>query len=246
VLLLLTVENTLNRIWQVKKDRPLLKRIGLYLMLLAIGPLVLGASLWATSRLVSASMGLIGPLPPPAAFVLNLGPVVLGTVAWACLFYFVPNTGVRRRDAIAGGLLASIGFELGKRGFAAYLLQLPTYKTVYGAFAALPLYFPVYHFCFRVGDADFDAILARPRAAGLPWRSEVRGPQDRRVGTYGGRPQHLLERAGGPPVGDPDRQLRPRSGRLTRRRTGAAAQARRAAARPAPATPPARPPAACG
>lgn len=46
--------------------------------------------------------------------------------------------------------------------------------------------FPVYHFCFRVGDADFDAILARIRAAGLPWRSEVRGPIDRRVGTYGG------------------------------------------------------------
>lgn len=48
--------------------------------------------------------------------------------------------------------------------------------------------FPVEHFCFRVPDAEFDAILARIRAAGIPHRSAVRGPDDRRVSTeFGGR-----------------------------------------------------------
>ena len=48
--------------------------------------------------------------------------------------------------------------------------------------------FPVYHFCFRVSDADFDAILARLRAAGIAYRSSVRGPQDGQVITqFGGR-----------------------------------------------------------
>jgi catechol 2,3-dioxygenase-like lactoylglutathione lyase family enzyme len=48
--------------------------------------------------------------------------------------------------------------------------------------------FPVYHFCFRVSDADFDAILARLQAAGIAWRSTVRGPVDRQVDTqFGGR-----------------------------------------------------------
>ena len=48
--------------------------------------------------------------------------------------------------------------------------------------------FPVQHFCFRVSDAEFDAILARIEAAGIPYRSNVRGPDDRRVNTdYGGR-----------------------------------------------------------
>ena len=48
--------------------------------------------------------------------------------------------------------------------------------------------FPVYHFCFRVADAEFDAILGRIRAAGIDYRSSVRGPVDRRVGTdFGGR-----------------------------------------------------------
>jgi len=48
--------------------------------------------------------------------------------------------------------------------------------------------FPVEHFCFRVDDPTFDAILARIRAAGIRYRSTVRGPDDMTVNTsYGGR-----------------------------------------------------------
>lgn len=47
--------------------------------------------------------------------------------------------------------------------------------------------FPVYHFCFRVRQAEFDAILARLRGAGIAYRSSVRGPVDMQVNTdYGG------------------------------------------------------------
>ena len=48
--------------------------------------------------------------------------------------------------------------------------------------------FPIYHFCFRVDDNEFDAILKRIRAAGIPYRSSVRGPMDMKVSTdYGGK-----------------------------------------------------------
>lgn len=87
----------------------------------------------------------------------------------------------------------------------AQLLGVPWDETVFGIFS--PVYvndgltldfiqvdaqtgepFPVEHFCFRVDDADFDAILARIDAAGIAWRSKVRGPVDRKVDTdYGGR-----------------------------------------------------------
>lgn len=47
--------------------------------------------------------------------------------------------------------------------------------------------FPVYHYCFRVSPADFDAILGRLKAAGIPYRSRVHGPMDRQINTdYGG------------------------------------------------------------
>lgn len=41
--------------------------------------------------------------------------------------------------------------------------------------------FPVYHFCFRVGQEEFDAILARIKAAGIKYRSTVRGPMDMQI-----------------------------------------------------------------
>jgi membrane protein len=150
IALLLTVENALNQIWKVRRRRPFLKRVGLYLLMLALGPPLLGASLWATSYVLSASMGLIGTVPASIKFVLTLGPVLLSAVGLAAMFYFVPNTKVRRRDAIAGGLLGSIAFELGKRGFAAYVLKVPTYKAVYGAFAAFPVFLLWIYFSWLV------------------------------------------------------------------------------------------------
>lgn len=48
--------------------------------------------------------------------------------------------------------------------------------------------FPVQHYCFRVSEEEFDRILGRIQAAGIDYRSNVRGPVDRQVNTeYGGR-----------------------------------------------------------
>lgn len=46
--------------------------------------------------------------------------------------------------------------------------------------------FPVQHYCFRVSPDDFDSILARIRAAGIPYRSMPHGPVDMRINSYGG------------------------------------------------------------
>lgn len=48
--------------------------------------------------------------------------------------------------------------------------------------------FPVQHYCFRVGETEFDGILARLRAQGIAYRSTPHGPVDRQVNTrHGGR-----------------------------------------------------------
>ena len=47
---------------------------------------------------------------------------------------------------------------------------------------------PIQHFCFRVDEAAFDAIVARLAARGMAWRSTPHGPVDRQVNTaHGGR-----------------------------------------------------------
>ena len=48
--------------------------------------------------------------------------------------------------------------------------------------------FPIYHFCFRVREDEFDSILKRITAAGIKYRSTVGGPVDMKIDTqHGGR-----------------------------------------------------------
>ncbi len=175
LMLLLSVENTLNRIWQVKKPRSVLRRLLLYLGMLLTGPVIIGASLWAASYLLAVSDGMLGARPAWLPHALNLGPLVLSVAGFACLFRFVPHTAVRWRDAIAGGLLAGVAFELGKHGFAIYLAKVPSYRTIYGAFAPLLafLVWVYYSWLVTLAAALVSASLQRGRgqAARRPARA---------------------------------------------------------------------------
>jgi membrane protein len=168
--LLLSIENTLNRIWQGKKPRPLLRRLALYVSILLTGPVIIGSSLWATSYLLNASSALVGTRPAWLPHALNLGPIVLGAAGFACLFRFVPHTAVRWRDAIAGGLLAGIAFEFGKRGFAIYLANVPTYRTIYGAFAPLLAFLVWVYYSWFITLAAALVSASLPRAGAQPQR----------------------------------------------------------------------------
>lgn len=46
--------------------------------------------------------------------------------------------------------------------------------------------FPIIHYCFRVGQDEFNAILGRIRAAGIKYRSAVHGPVDMQIDTQHG------------------------------------------------------------
>ena len=47
---------------------------------------------------------------------------------------------------------------------------------------------PIIHYCFRVDEDEFDAILGRIKTAQIPYRSNVHGPVDLQVNTqHGGR-----------------------------------------------------------
>ncbi|MFO1272706.1 MAG: YhjD/YihY/BrkB family envelope integrity protein [Rubrivivax sp.] len=117
--MLLTAENALNRVWNVKRARPWPRRLAMHGLGLLLGPPLLGLSLWATSALLAASRGWIEALPPTARVALEAGPPLLGWAGFAAVYYFVPNTRVRCRDAALGGLIASLALEGGKRAFAA-------------------------------------------------------------------------------------------------------------------------------
>jgi len=48
--------------------------------------------------------------------------------------------------------------------------------------------FPKIHYCFRVTEPEFDAILGRLQSRRIPYRSNAQGPVDHQVNTaHGGR-----------------------------------------------------------
>jgi len=167
VMMLLTVEGALNQMWDTKKARPLPRRLGLYLLMLTVGPGLVGAVLWVTTTLFGASMGLVRNVPLPLALVLDLAPIALSGASLACIFHWLPNAQVRWRDAIVGGLLGGIALELGKRGFAECLIHGPTYRSLYGAFATLPVFLLWLYFSWLV---TLSAALVTARL-GLATRS---------------------------------------------------------------------------
>ncbi|MBZ8141432.1 hypothetical protein CLD22_16190 [Rubrivivax gelatinosus] len=137
--LMLTIDRTLNAIWRVRQPRPIAQRLLVYWAALTLGPLVVGVSLSMTSYALSASRGLVGVLPGGVAAVLGAAEFALLAAALAGLFHYVPNTTVRWRHAWAGALFVAIAFEFAKEGLAWYVEKVPTYSSVYGAFAALPI-----------------------------------------------------------------------------------------------------------
>jgi membrane protein len=139
VALIVTIERTMGQIWRLRRQRPLPQRVLLYWSAITLGPLFLGASLAITSYVVTASRDVVDVLPGSVRWLLDSFEFLLLTACVSGLYFYVPYTRVRWRHAITAGFLVAGGLELAKKLLAVYLLQVPTYSVIYGAFAALPI-----------------------------------------------------------------------------------------------------------
>ncbi|MET3116436.1 membrane protein [Undibacterium sp. GrIS 1.8] len=134
------IDKSFNQIWQVKRTRPLIKRILVYWAIVTLGPLLIGVSITVTSYLVTATSGVVGVMPMAGDVFYTLISVFFTTIAFTLLYMGVPNRTVDWHDAIWGGLFAAIAFEMAKRLFAVFVTKFPTYTVVYGALAAVPIF----------------------------------------------------------------------------------------------------------
>jgi membrane protein len=137
--MIVTVDRVLNDIWRVRDRRPLAQRVLIYWAIISLGPVLIGASLSASSYLWSLSADSVRQLPRLLRSVLGYAPVVLSGLAYAALYVFVPNRRVAWRDALLGGFIAAVLAELVKVAFGVFVSR-GTVRSVYGAFAVLPLF----------------------------------------------------------------------------------------------------------
>lgn len=140
VMLFRTIDEAFNDIWQVETRRPLRQRVLVYWALLSLGPILIGASLWALSVLARESLGMIGEVPAVTNIALSLLPLLLTGSGFSALFFTVPNRSVRWKDALIGGFCTAIILEILRVGIAYYLSRFPSYTVIYGTFATIPIF----------------------------------------------------------------------------------------------------------
>ncbi|WP_236060703.1 YihY family inner membrane protein [Paraburkholderia domus] len=164
VMTMMTVESAFNVIWRVRKARPIAQRILVYWAIITLGPILIGVSLSISSYLFTRSMAFtaVQHIPSVIDWALTGAALPLTALAFTMLYVFLPNCRVEWRDAVIGGVAAAIAFELAKRGFGYYVRRIPTYTTVYGAFAAVPLFLLWMYLCW------FIALAGAMIASALP------------------------------------------------------------------------------
>jgi len=142
ILLMSSIEKSLNRIWRVRNQRRPVNRLIIYWAVLTLGPLLAGASLALTSYF--AALPLLAPEIVRGLLqelMIKTAPFFVALVGFTLVFIIVPNRRVRWHHALAGAVLSALMFESAKAGFVFYVTNFPTYERLYGALATIPLFF---------------------------------------------------------------------------------------------------------
>jgi membrane protein len=144
VTLVQKVEEALNRIWRVRRSRPLVRRFSDYLSFLLVGPVLVFAAFGIIAsiqshRFVQRVLDSAPMAAPGLALAANVMPLLLLAAAFTFLYRFMPYTHVRLEAAAVGGVTGAVLWHLAGMAFTALVAGSATYAGVYSSFAVLML-----------------------------------------------------------------------------------------------------------
>lgn len=167
-LMLTNIEKTFNAIWGVDQARRGLSSFLLYWAVLSIGPILLGAGLIMSTYVLSLKF-VVGDfdLFSAVAPIFRIVPVFMASIAFTLLFAAVPNCHVPIKDAMIGGIVTAIFFELAKAAFGNFVGN-SSFQLIYGAFAVVPIFLIWMNFLWMIilAGAVFVRTLAEKEYAG--------------------------------------------------------------------------------
>tara|TARA_Y100001934_G_scaffold242254_1_gene297905 strand:+ start:1388 stop:2239 length:852 start_codon:yes stop_codon:yes gene_type:complete len=141
LLLLSTIEDAFNNIWNISKGRTLSQRLLLYWAMLTLGPVLMVISLALTTYVSSTVLSSWIPAAPGLnTALLQALPMFLQGLGFFLMYLIVPICTVRAGSALGGAIVAVALFELTKFGFVIFIANFDTYQIIYGAMWSIPVF----------------------------------------------------------------------------------------------------------
>lgn len=140
------IESSFNDIWGIKKSRHLGRKFTDYLSIMLICPILLIMSSSLTVLIISqvknilAKITILGPVAPFIMMGINLLPYAVIWVLFTFLYIFLPNTKVKFKSGLVGGIIAGSIYQIVQCGYITFQVGVSKYGAIYGSFAALPLF----------------------------------------------------------------------------------------------------------
>lgn len=140
------IESTFNDIWQIRKQRTLLRKYTDYFGFMILAPIILiisaGANVFVTTRvgLLLETLGLEFAIGPITVFLATAAPFLLYSLVFFLFYIIIPNTKVNVVPALIAGVFVGICFQFLQYGYINGQVYLSRINAVYGTFAALPLF----------------------------------------------------------------------------------------------------------
>lgn len=139
LMLIRTIDNAFNRIWRVNTQRPWMMQFLVYWALLTFGPLSLGVGISFMVGSVQDSVLSSGAQQWADALKTAARLAFMTLLLWG-LYRFVPNRFVPARQAFVGALITAFCLETARFLFTWYMGNFDGYRSIYGAFAAMPFF----------------------------------------------------------------------------------------------------------
>lgn len=142
LLLISTIEDAFNRLWQAPYARPWSRRVINYLGAFILFPLLLTISSGTTlflSTLSHTYLGQLGIISTVTTQALALVPYIVVTLGFVGLYLFLPNVRVHFVPALIAGLITGVAFQIFQALYINGVLWISRYNAIYGSFAAVPL-----------------------------------------------------------------------------------------------------------
>ncbi|WP_238596821.1 virulence factor BrkB family protein [Psychromonas sp. psych-6C06] len=139
LLLISTIDQTINRIWRCNNKRSIVQAFTIYWTILSLGPIIIGSSIALSSYIFSIvqDQGFLSI----GQQLLSLMPFVISWLTFAGVYTLVPNQRVSFRYSCVGGLVASLLLNIGTDLFTLYITNFPSQQLIYGALAVIPILF---------------------------------------------------------------------------------------------------------